>query len=218
MTGSKKILKIVLVLSFLTEIFLLATYSFNSPVHFNENVPVVLSASHMIPNVNEQITPTIAHQVLPLQKNYGYPVNIRIPKINIEGSFEYVGLTSSGDMDSSKSIVNAFWFKLGARPGEIGTAIVGGHYGWVHNLPAIFDNINKLKTGDKIYITDSNGNKITFIVRESKSYDYRNKVPEVFSSDDNNSHLNLITCEGSWSKSAQSYSQRLVVFTDKEAD
>ena len=38
----------------------------------------------------------------------------------------------------------------------------------------------------------------------------------VFISNDEKLHLNLITCEGIWSKAQQSYSKRLVVFADRE--
>src|SRR3989344_2613905 len=33
---------------------------------------------------------------------------------------------------------------------------------------------------------------------------------------DGAAHLNLITCEGAWDKVSRTYSQRLVVFTDRE--
>jgi len=37
---------------------------------------------------------------------------------------------------------------------------------------------------------------------------------DVFRATDDGAHLNLITCEGTWSQAQLSYSQRLVVFTD----
>ncbi|PIZ82226.1 MAG: class F sortase, partial [Parcubacteria group bacterium CG_4_10_14_0_2_um_filter_41_6] len=41
-------------------------------------------------------------------------------------------------------------------------------------------------------------------------------VPEVFNSSDGKAHLNLITCTGVWNKEDNAFSERLVVFTDKE--
>ena len=75
-----------------------------------------------------------------------------------------------------------------------------------------------MNQGDKIYIEDEKGKAITFVVREKRSYDPKADASEVFSSDDEASHLNLITCEGSWNKDSKSYPKRLVVFTDKEGD
>jgi hypothetical protein len=56
----------------------------------------------------------------------------------------------------------------------------------------------------------------TFVVRESRSFNPNADASDVFNSNDEKSHLNLITCEGSWNKDSKSYSQRLVIFTDKE--
>ena len=56
----------------------------------------------------------------------------------------------------------------------------------------------------------------TFIVREIQTYSKDEDVPEVFNSSDGKAHLNLITCTGVWNKEDNAFSERLVVFTDKE--
>ena len=147
--------------------------------------------------------------------NLGLPVRLRIPKINVDAFVEYVGLTSQGEVGIPKDPANAAWFDLGPRPGENGNSIIVGHYGWNNNIPAVFDNLYKLKSGDKIYIEDEKGAIITFIVRESRRYDPGADVSYVFNSNDGGGRLNLITCEGIWNKVSKSYSKRLVVFTDK---
>ena len=144
------------------------------------------------------------------------PVRLKIPAIDVESKFEYVGLTPDGSMDAPKEPANAGWFNLGPRPGENGSAVIAGHYGWKNGIPAVFDNLSKLKKGDKIYIEDENGVSISFVVRESRSYDPKADASTVFNSSDGKAHLNLITCEGSWNKLKKSYSKRLVVFADQE--
>ena len=144
------------------------------------------------------------------------PVRLKIPAIDVESKFEYVGLTPDGSMDAPKEPANAGWFNLGPRPGENGSAVIAGHYGWKNGIPAVFDNLSKLKKGDKIYIEDENGVSISFVVRESRSYDPKADASTVFNSSDGKAHLNLITCEGSWNRLKKSYSKRLVVFADQE--
>jgi hypothetical protein len=56
---------------------------------------------------------------------------------------------------------------------------------------------------------------ISFVVRESRKYDSDVDAPEVFMSQDGKPHLNLITCSGTWNETKQTYSHRLVIFTDK---
>ncbi len=148
--------------------------------------------------------------------NVGLPVRLKIPSINIDASVEYVGLTPDGAMDVPKERANVAWFDPGTRPGEIGSAVIAGHYGWKEGKASVFDNLYKLRKGDKIYVEDDKGAVISFVVRESRRYDPDADASDVFSSNDGKSHLNLVTCEGVWDEVSKSYSKRLVVFTDKE--
>lgn len=144
------------------------------------------------------------------------PVYIKIPKIKVDTALEYVGLTPDGIMDIPKSPDSVAWFSLGARPGEIGSAVLSGHYGWKNGIQAVFDNLHKLRSGDKIYVEDEKGAIIVFVVREIRKYGQKAYAADVFNSNDGKVHLNLVTCEGAWNKAEKSYSDRLVVFADKE--
>ncbi len=159
---------------------------------------------------------TIKSIVLLEQINSGLPVRLTIPKINVDTAFEYVGITAGGAMDVPKSPAEVAWFKLGIRPGEKGSAVIAGHFGWKNGIAAAFDDLNKLQKGDRVYIEDEKGVKTSFVVRESRSYDAKADASDVFDSGDGKAHLNLITCEGVWNKTKKSYSDRLIVFTDKE--
>ncbi len=146
----------------------------------------------------------------------GVPMRLRIPGINVDSGIENVGLAPDGAMDVPKNRDNVGWFNLGSRPGENGAAVMAGHYGRKDGKGSVFDNLYKLRKGDKVYVKDDSGAIISFVVRESRRYDPKADVPEVFSSNDGKSHLNLITCEGVWDAVSKSYSERLVVFTDRE--
>lgn len=141
---------------------------------------------------------------------------IRIPKIKVNAVVENLGLTPDGAMDSPLGPKNAAWYNLGTIPGEIGSAVINGHSGWKNGIPAVFDNLYKLKKGDKIYIEDNKGVVLTFVVQENRKYNPNADATGVFTSSDGKVHLNLITCTGFWNKIWKSHSQRLVVFADKE--
>lgn len=148
---------------------------------------------------------------------YGIPARLKIPVINVDASVESLGVTVSGDMDVPKGSDNVAWYELGTRPGENGSAVIAGHFGtWKNGKGSVFDKLHTLKVGDKIYIEDEKGEAVTFVVREIRNFDPKADATEVFSSDDEKAHLNLITCEGAWNKDSKSYSQRLVVFADRE--
>ncbi|MDP2651926.1 MAG: class F sortase [bacterium] len=144
------------------------------------------------------------------------PIRLKIPQINIDAAIEYVGVASDGTMDVPKGPNDVAWFELGPRPGEQGSAVIAGHYGWKNNIPAAFDAVSTLQKGNKIYVEDDTGVTIVFVVRETRLFDPKADASSIFESSDGKAHLNLITCEGVWDAVSKSYSKRLVVFTDRE--
>jgi LPXTG-site transpeptidase (sortase) family protein len=149
-------------------------------------------------------------------ENIGVPVRIRIPSIGLDAAIEKVALTADGFMDVPVDPLNTGWYELGPRPGETGSATISGHVNWINNPVAVFADLHNVKSGDRIIVQDDNGAFISFVVREIRSYDAEADAVDVFTSNDGKAHLNLITCDGVWDKVAKSYSQRLVIFTDKE--
>lgn len=144
-------------------------------------------------------------------------IRLQIPKIKIDGAIHSVGLTTDGAMGPPSGPNGLGWYKLGPFPGEIGSAVIDGHFGtWVTGEGSIFDNLHKLNKGDLIYIKNADGSLVTFVVRELKVFDPEDDAFEVFISDDGKSHLNLITCTGDWVSKEKTYTKRLVVFADKQ--
>lgn len=137
-----------------------------------------------------------------------------IPWIGINTALESVGLTSDGAVGVPQDPANAALFSHGPRPGEKGSALVVGHFGWKNGVPTVFDDLNQLRKGDQVFIDDGYGAVIKFVVRELKIYDPDDDTTEIFQADDGKIHLNLISCYGIWNEVLKSYPTRLVVFTD----
>lgn len=150
------------------------------------------------------------------QLTVGLPIHLKIPKINVDVELESVGFTKEGAVAIPQGPTLPAWFSLGPRPGDVGNAIIVGHFGWKNNIPAVFDDLHKLERGDKLSVLDEKGVVSTFVVTEIRTYEESDVASEVFISTDGKVHLNLITCSGVWNKTQKSYSTRLVVFTDKE--
>lgn len=166
------------------------------------------SDSILVSSTNKQTTQKLK------QASLGF--RLKIPKINVDAAIESVGLTPKGAMDVPKDPKNAAWYNLGPRPGETGSAAISGHINWWYGATGVFANLYKLKPGDKITVQDDQGATVSFVVRATRKYNASADATNVFISNDGKAHLNLITCSGVWNKRAQQYSQRLVVFTDKE--
>ncbi len=175
-------------------------------------VPVIATAS-------TPPAPTTSSASIPIaNKQDGSPVRLKIPKIDVDTSFQYNGLTSDGAMEIPNNVVDVGWFTGSVKPGERGTSVITGHVaqirGGVLTKPGVFIALKDLRVGDTLSVLNDKGESTTFVVRETRNYDPLADATDVFAENDNGAHMNIITCEGTWHPDQLSYSQRLVVFTD----
>lgn len=144
------------------------------------------------------------------------PKRLVIGSINVDAPIIYVGLTGEGAVDTPKGPSEVAWYKLGPRPGAQGSSVITGHFGpWKDGSSSVFDNLHKLKIGDKVTVKDDTGKDLIFIVKSTKIYKRTESPEEVFNKEDG-IFLNLITCNGTWLANQDTYNQRLVVFTELE--
>lgn len=140
------------------------------------------------------------------------PDRLRIPALGIDSVIEGVGVRNNGAMDVPTNIWHAGWLENGVRPGETGNAVIAGHRDSVRG-GAIFLDLEKLKVGDKIYVSDQWGWELTFEVTAMESYDPSNAPMERIFGETSEKQLNLITCTGNFVPELHTYDQRLVVYT-----
>lgn len=142
------------------------------------------------------------------------PVQLKISRINVDTATVPVGINAEGDMDIDENPEQAAWYKLGAKPGQEGSAVIAGHYGWKNGVASVFNDLHTLVAGDEISTVGEDGKTVTFVVTRLMTYMPNQDATDVFRSDDGKAHLNLVTCQGSWNNSESTYSERLVVFSD----
>lgn len=165
----------------------------------------------------ETTVPHTIGEVKQITASYSLPVRLKIPKINVDAPINQMGLTPEGNMQAPSGLQNVGWYKFGPHPGDIGSAVIAGHFGRSRDgeLP-VFERLHTLIAGDIINVKDKKGRVATFVVRELQILNQNEAAPNVFSSNDGKAYLNLITCQGAWDSTQQTYSNRLVVFSDKE--
>jgi LPXTG-site transpeptidase (sortase) family protein len=143
------------------------------------------------------------------------PTSILIPSINLLAHVLDVGIAKSGNMAVPNSFTDAGWYRYGPTPGQAGNAVMAGHLDNGRGVKAVFYDLNKLKVDDTIYVVNSNGDTVVFKVTEVALYDYDNApLDKIFGKSDE-SHLNLITCEGIWNQEKRVYDKRLIIFSKK---
>ena len=163
---------------------------------------------------NPTRTPTPTAIPTPTPTPMPKPSMLVIPKLGVQAPVDYVGMDEEGKMDVPTVDTHVAWFSLGFRPGEIGNAVMAGHYDTTNAVPSIFYHLNQLQPGDEIFVIDEFGQQKKFVVRENVEYDLNNvPLQSIFGYSDK-PRLNLITCSGWFNNSINSYSHRTVVFTE----
>jgi LPXTG-site transpeptidase (sortase) family protein len=140
------------------------------------------------------------------------PVRVRIPALKIDTNVESVGLRA-GAMDVPSNIWDLGWLNTGAKPGEVGNAVLAGHKDSTRGT-AVFWDLHNLAVGDKIYVSDKDGNELTFQVKAKESYFTKDAPLERIFGTTMGKQLNLIGCDGTFIPSIHTYDKRMVIYTE----
>lgn len=159
------------------------------------------------------VLPDKSSKVVVAAANHGLPKRLQIPALNIDAAILYMGVNKSGAMETPGNAVDVGWYKYGALPGNNGSAVIAGHIDGSKGEPGVFSRLAELKPGDILTVSDNLNGSASFTVKDLKVYDQDEQPDEVFNSSQG-SHLNLITCTGSWDASNHRFLKRLVVFAD----
>lgn len=141
------------------------------------------------------------------------PLKVSIPSINVSADIEKVGLLDNGQMGVPEKFEQVGWYKEGILPGEQGNAVLAGHVD-SKTGPAIFYHLHKLEVGDEVHVMNEDGEKLTFIVYDKKSFDTESAPVEKIFGFSYRSNLNLITCTGDFNREKGTHEERLVVYTE----
>jgi LPXTG-site transpeptidase (sortase) family protein len=141
------------------------------------------------------------------------PSRLIIPSIRLDTSVQEVGITSNGEMDVPDGrSKNVGWYRYGTIPGDTGSAVMDAH------VYAAFAKLRYVKVGDDIYVVNAKGEKLHFRVTDSRVYALDELPLQQIFNDTDGRHLNFITCARTFIPSLNTYSHRLVVYTELVED
>jgi sortase A len=141
----------------------------------------------------------------------GLPARLIIPVLNIDAKVQRVGVGKSGSMAVPTNYTDVGWYRAGAVPGQIGSAVFDGHVDNGLGLPGVFKHLADISIGDEISVLDENGREVKFTVDSINIYDYKNVPTNLIFNEHDAARIRLITCDGTWVKGDKTYNQRLVV-------
>lgn len=141
------------------------------------------------------------------------PTSVQIPKINAQSTLAPMGLQADGSLEvpPTNKPKQAGWYSGGPAPGEIGAAVLLGHFDG-NKQPGIFYRLRELVPGDEVLVTRADGSTLKFIVRSAQQVSKTAFPTDVVYGDTEVPELRLITCGGGFDSKAQSYLENLIVF------
>ncbi|MFH9821464.1 class F sortase [Streptomyces sp. NPDC017230] len=179
----------------------------------------VLSAPHPPPQPRAQsaaaaeLPQQTAAGVRPL--GYSRPVRVRVERLGIMAAIRPVGLNSDGTVEVPRpeQAGDAGWYKVGAAPGQTGSAVILGHVDSAV-LPggrAAFYALGAARKGDQVEVDRADGTTARFSV-ETVTVVAKSDFPTraVYGPTDT-PQLRLVTCGGSYS-GASGYSANVIVY------
>lgn len=140
------------------------------------------------------------------------PARLRIPSIQVDARIGAVGLRPDGTMDAPDNLWTSSWLATGPRPGQAGNAVIAGHRGV--GTPALFSQLEKVRPGDRIFVSDGAGNELIYVVTRVASLDLSRSTQVAVFGPTPTQQLVLVTCFGRYMETGRTYDHRLVVFSE----
>ena len=138
------------------------------------------------------------------------PARLRIPSIGVDAPVVPVGLDPDGSMEIPGA-TEVGWYEPGVRPGSAqGSAVLAAHVDYAGRPGAFFD-LRSLPEGAEVFVVGPDGHELRFVV-DGRAQINKDELPveELFRSAGPPT-LTLITCGGSFDRSARHYDDNIVV-------
>jgi LPXTG-site transpeptidase (sortase) family protein len=187
---------------------LAATVAAAGTVGFDPRGAAAASGTWLAPPPAPPRTPA-AGQAWPKAPS-GPPTWLRIPSIGVSASLQPLTTNPAGQLNPPSNFDDAGWYTGGTAPGDIGPAIIAGHYD-SRCCAAVFYKLSQLKAGDIVEV-DRGGQTLRFTVLRKDRYPKADFPTSEVYKPTPDPELRLITCGGVFDKSARSYVDNVVVY------
>lgn len=135
---------------------------------------------------------------------------ISIPAIGVTSALVGLGLNDDGTVEVPVDPALAGCYRLGTRPGALGSAVILGHVDSVEG-PAVFSLLRTLDKGDVVDVRVADGSSESFRVQSVRTYPNERFPAQLVYGDHGARLLNLVTCGGEYDAARGGYQANIVV-------
>lgn len=138
------------------------------------------------------------------------PVAVTIPAIAVSTDLQQLRRTPDGSIEVPEWH-HAGWWAEGPKPGQPGPAVILGHID-SKSGPDVFHRLDQLRPGDEVVVTDADGSDIRFRVQRLERHPKESFPSEAVYGPSLQPGLRLITCGGTFDRSAGHYRDNVIAF------
>ncbi|HKS92097.1 MAG TPA: class F sortase [Tepidiformaceae bacterium] len=171
------------------------------------------------PTATPTITPTVTST--PTQAPPSFPsssgtiARFRIPELGVDAPVESLGVDATNTMETpAQPYTDVGWYHDWTAPGAVGNAVFAAHVYW-HSVPAPFNRIANLATGDEVDVVMNGGATYRYQVITNNDYSLSTlNMSEVIWPSERPADaqwITLITCAGGTAANGYTYDDRVVV-------
>jgi LPXTG-site transpeptidase (sortase) family protein len=167
------------------------------------------AAPRTVPEVPVRSADLSALEVQPVVE----PVGLAVPSIDVAMAVEPVGVEDDGQMEIPPRVEIGGWYRYGASPADDeGTSVIAAHVDSVASAGVgPFARLQEVAVGDAVEVSLADGSTRAFTVTDVR----RSPKPSIQWEDvfvrGGGQRLVLITCGGSFDRSARSYTDNVIV-------
>jgi hypothetical protein len=107
--------------------------------------------------------------------------------------------------------LEAGWYDLGARPGDVGPAIIAGHINY-DSTPGIFAHLPDMRAGELVYVGLTNGTMVSFKVTKVGTSAKADFPTSSVYGPTGDPELRLIACSGDYDTATGHYLDNTIVY------
>ena len=139
------------------------------------------------------------------------PAFLRVPSVGITSPLVQLGLNLDGTLEVPVDFATAGWYSGGPVPGAKGPSVIAGHID-SYEGPAIFSKLAEVTPGDEVYVTRTDGLRLSFQVDRIDQYPKSYFPTDLVYGSTSTAELRLITCGGVFDRKTGSYRDNVVVY------
>lgn len=139
------------------------------------------------------------------------PIAVSVPALGIRSSLIRLGLNIDGTLEVPNDPSVAGWYRLGAKPGEAGPAVIVGHVD-SQSGPGVFYRLGEAVPGERILVRTAGRTTLAFRVYAVREYAKTRFPTRLVYGQTPRSELRLVTCGGRFDEATGHYEDNIVLF------